>query len=401
MDLNGKNVFAKVDINSSFDEKTGAFRDVEKILQAVRTIKFAFDNDARSVIVASHQGDQGKNETLKNHVPIMQLHLPHLKVKFAGVRAGDDVLNMLDENAVIVLENTRADEEEWNSNDIKQTKMYKMIKQIPNLVFLKDDPASHRKELTTYHIPKTLHEEGFQVFTGPVLQEDIDLAEKVSKILEETDSFAILGGKKLPDQLEILPQMLKKFPRMRAMLGGLFSVYMERAQGKNVGDNEKLWKDEDKLLESAKTMITEFNGRIMLPTDYCINNGSGFVCAPVKELHTGKVIDIGPDTILKYMETLGSAKNASVLVNGATGFYEAAPSVNEPGMRGAAHVYSEAFDEKHGHIVMGFGGDSMALFNRLGFKPHINSSSGKAFFKRVIYGPYYGLEWLKKQEIKV
>ncbi|MBI3413582.1 MAG: phosphoglycerate kinase [Candidatus Aenigmarchaeota archaeon] len=396
VNLTGKNVFAKVDMNSSFDEKTGYFRDIEKILQAVKTIKFAFEKGARSVIVASHQGDQGKNETLKNHVVAIKLHLPHVDIKFAGFRASSDITGMLGGNAVVILENTRSDEEEWNFTDVKETKMYRMIKQIPNLAFLKDDPASHRKELTTYHIPKMLHEEGCEVVAGPVLQEDIELAAKVTKILEETDSFAILGGKKLPDQLEILPQMLKKFPRMRAMLGGLFSVYVERAQGKNVGENEKLWKDEEKLLEAAKSMINEFNGRIMLPSDYCINNGFGCVCAPVSELANGKVIDIGPDTILKYMETISSAKNASILINGATGFYEAAPSINEPGMRGAAHVYSEAFDEKHGHIVMGFGGDSMVVFNRLGFKPHVNSSSGKAFFKRVIYGPYYGLEWLKK-----
>lgn len=395
MDFKGKVVFAKVDMNSSFDEKTGYFRDIEKILQAVKTVKFAFENGARSVIVASHQGDQGKNETLKNHAAAMKLHLPRYDIKFAGFRTSPEIAGMLGENVVVVLENTRSDEEEWSFNDVKETKMYRMVKQIPNLVFLKDDPASHRKELTTYHIPKTLKEEGYEIFVGPVLQKDIELAAKVSKILEETDSFAILGGKKLPDQLEILPQMLKKFPRMTVMLGGLFSVYMERAQGKNVGDNEKMWKDEEKLLEAAKAMASEFNGRIMLPTDYCMNNGSGFVCAPVAELHTGKVIDIGPDTILKYMETIGSAKNASVLINGATGFYEAAASISEPGMRGAAHVYSEAFDEKHGHIVMGFGGDSAAVFNRLGFKPHISSSSGKAFFKRVIYGPYYGLEWLK------
>ncbi|MBI4177772.1 MAG: phosphoglycerate kinase [Candidatus Aenigmarchaeota archaeon] len=395
MDFAGKNVFAKVDMNSSYDEKTGYFRDIEKILQAVRTVKFAFERGARSVIIASHQGDQGKNETLKNHVDAIKLHLPHAEIKFAGFRASLELPGLLGDNVVVVLENTRTDEEEWSFTDVKETKMYQMVKQVPELVFLKDDPASHRKELTTYHIPKTLKEEGFPVVIGPALQEDIELAAKVSNILEGTDSFAILGGKKLPDQLEILPQMLKKFPRMRAMLGGLFSVYIERALGKNVGDNEKMWKDEEKLIGAAKTMMSEFNGRIMLPKDYCMNSGFGFVCAPVESLHTGKVIDIGPDTILKYMETIGSAKNASVLINGATGFYEAAASISEPGMRGAAHVYSEAFDEKHGHIVMGFGGDSMAVFNRLGFKPHINSSSGKAFFKRVIYGPYYGLEWLK------
>ncbi len=397
MGLSGKVAFAKVDMNSSFDEKLGYFRDIEKILQAVRTIKFALDSGARSVIVASHQGDQGKNETLKNHVDAIKLHLPHCDIKFAGIRAGPEVLNMLSDGSVVILENTRSDEEEWNFTDVKDTKMYKMAAQIPDLVFIKDDPASHKKELTTYHLPKALHEEGREVIIGPAMQEDMELAAKVAIILNDTDSFAILGGRKLPDQLEILPNLLNKFPRMKAMLGGLFSVYMERAQGKNVGDNETMWKDREKeLLETAGKIIGEFNGRIMLPSDYCISNGNGFVCALVENLHTGKVIDIGPDTILRYMETIKSTKNASIMINGAMGFYEIANSIVEPGMRGAAHVYSEAFDEKHGHLVMGFGGDSMALFNKLGFKPHINSSSGKAFFKRVIYGPYYGLEWLNK-----
>lgn len=397
-DISNRNVFLKIDMNSSYDAKTGGFQDITKITQAAESIKFAFDRGARTVLLASHQGDQGKNETLRNHVEILQIHLPHLKIVFPGVRAGEEVLRMVKDKTanVIVLENTRTDEEEWNSTNAEETDMYKMLKQIPDLAVIKDDPASHRKELCSYHIPKRFSEEGLVVIAGPNLNRDIELSKRAAKVLEERQSYALLGGKKISDQLELMPQLLEKFPSMKMMLSGLLSVYMEKARGSSIGNNGTLWKEKDNtLLPQAKEMLEKYGDRIILPTDYCVADNDSKLCAPIQQLRKGKVIDIGPDTILKYMEILASSPGAAVIINGSPGFYEAANNINDAGMRSAAHVYSEAFDEVHNHYVMGFGGDSAAIFNRLGFKPHMHSSSGKAFFKRIVYGPYFDCEWLK------
>ncbi len=395
--IKGMNVFLKIDMNSNYDAKTGEFQDITKITQASESIKFAFEAGARTVIVASHQGDKGKNETLKNHVEILQIHLPHLKIGFPGVRAGDNIVEMVRNKTadVIVLENTRTDEEEWNDANVEETKIYKMLKRIPNLAVIKDDPASHRKELCSYHIPKKFSEEGFVVIAGPNLNRDIELSKKAAKVLEERQSYALLGGKKISDQLELMPQLLEKFPGMKMMLSGLLSVYMEKARGSSIGENGTLWKEKDNaLLPQAKEILEKYGDRIILPTDYCVADGDSKLCAPIQQLRKGKVIDIGPDTILKFMEILASSPGAAVIINGSPGFFEAANNANDPGMRSAAHVYSEAFDEVHNHYVMGFGGDSAAIFNRLGFKPHMHSSSGKAFFKRIVYGPYFDCEWL-------
>ncbi|MFH1106228.1 MAG: phosphoglycerate kinase, partial [Candidatus Aenigmatarchaeota archaeon] len=379
---------------------TGGFQDITKITQAAESIKFAFERHARTVIVASHQGDKGKNETLRNHVEILKIHLPHLKIEFPGVRAGDIIVETVKNKSadVIVLENTRTDEEEWSSKNVEETKIYKMLKQIPNLAVIKDDPASHRKELCSYHIPKKFSEEGIAVIAGPNLERDVELSKRAAKVLEERQSYALLGGKKIADQLELVPQLLEKFPSMKMMLSGLFSVYMEKARGSTIGGNGTLWKESDNaFLPQAKEIMEKYKNRIILPTDYCVADGDAKLCAPIQELRKGKVIDIGPDTILKYMEILASSPGAAVIINGSPGFYEAATNANDPGMRSAAHVYSEAFDENHNHYVMGFGGDSAAIFNRLGFKPQMHSSSGKAFFKRIVYGPYFDCEWLKTE----
>ncbi len=402
--LKGKNVFHKVDMNSSFDEKTGQFKDISKIREAAFSIKYAIDCGAKTVIVASHQGDRNKAESLKNHVNVLQFHLPQEKITFAGKRCGEDVAEMVknaQKGEIIVLENTRLDEEEWAAKNPAETKMYSMLSKIPDLAAIKDDPASHRKELCSATLLEHLGSTGVPVYRGPLLHNDIKMATKAREMLEKKGGIILLGGRKLADQLELIPQILEKFPKTEALLGGLLSVHFEKAMGRDLGPNNELLRDkdnlksdEDKMLAQAAEIMKKYRGRITLPQDYFVKTDDTLLNVPVNEIHNGKVIDIGIKTIIDYKKRIEARRKTSVMINGAMGHYEAAKFMTGPGFVGGAEVYSAAFDIENKHFVMCFGGDSTAIVNKLGFVPNLHSSSGKAFFKRIVYGQYFDCEFI-------
>ncbi len=402
--LKGKNVFHKVDINSSFDEKTGHFKDISKIREGAKSIKYALDCGARTVIVASHQGDRGKSESLKENVEVLKLHLPQEKITFAGKRCGDDIAELV-KNAgngeVIVLENTRTEEEEWNGMHPQETKMYSMLSKIPDIAAIKDDPQSHRKELCSVTLLEHLKSTGIPVYGGPNLHSDIVLAEKARNVLEKKGGILLIGGRKLADQLELIPQILEKFPKTEALLGGLLSVHMEKALGRELGPNSELLRDRDNLksdeaemLRHAAEIMDKFKGRIILPQDYFVRTDDTILNVSANEIHNGKVVDIGIKTIIDYKKRIEERRKTSVMINGAMGHYESAKFMTAPGFVGGAEVYSAAFDIENKHFVMCFGGDSTAIVNKLGFVPNLHSSSGKAFFKRIVYGPYFDCEFI-------
>ena len=270
-----------------------------------------------------------------------------------------------------------------------------------SLAAIKDDPASHRKELCSSTLLEQLNREGVSIYGGPLLHNDVMMAAKARETLEKKGGIILLGGRKLADQLELIPQILEKFPKTEALLGGLLSVHMEKALGRELGPNLELLRDkdnlksaEDKMLAQAAEIMNKYRSRITLPQDYFVKTDDTLLNVPVNEIHTGKVIDIGIKTIIDYKKRIEARRKTSVMINGAMGHYEAAKFVTGPGFVGGAEVYSAAFDIENKHFVMCFGGDSTAIVNKLGFVPNLHSSSGKAFFKRIVYGPYFDCEFI-------
>lgn len=415
VDFKNKVVFDKVDINSSVDWTASQIRDLGKIQQAVESINFAFGRGAKCVVLASHQGDQGKSESLKLHADALQKLMPEHRVVFAGARSGDSVRALVDDakaGDILVLENTRSESEEWEHMHPKETRLYKTFSKMDNLAAMKDDPASHRKELSSYGFLKQLSEDGKLVAMGPNFMKEAEKAKNAERVLLEKHSYAILGGRKFSDLVEITPLLLKKFPKMNVMVAGLFGIYLEHLNGIPVGENRKhLDKEHSRALTSSENDIwgsdekrlldfvnTNFNGyfrdRVSLPHDYHIHMDGKPLNVQKNDMHKGAVVDIGLNTIDTFKKALNSKKNGVVLISGSTGYYEIAKHSKDPGLLGAVEVYSAAFDPKNGHYNIVIGGDASALLNSLKMNPQMKSSAGKAFIKRLIHGPFYDCDFV-------
>ena len=110
-DLNNKKVIIRCDLNVPM--KDGIILDDNRIIESIKTIKYAVDNNAK-VILLSHLGrikteEDKKNNTLRPVAKRLSEALG-IDVKFISETRGqvlENAVNNMKEKDVILLENTR------------------------------------------------------------------------------------------------------------------------------------------------------------------------------------------------------------------------------------------------------------------------------------------------------
>ena len=126
-DLNNKKVIIRCDLNVPM--KDGVILDDNRIIESIKTIKYAVDNNAK-VILLSHLGrikteEDKKNNTLRPVAKRLSEALG-IDVKFISETRGkvlENAVNNMKEKDVILLENTRFEDvpgkkESTNDSDL-------------------------------------------------------------------------------------------------------------------------------------------------------------------------------------------------------------------------------------------------------------------------------------------
>ncbi len=386
-------VFAKVDMNSPIDKATGRFLDEEKIEESAQTIKWCFDKGAHVVVAISHQG-RSKEETLKSHVAILSKTLQ--KVVFCpNITELSEAVSKAEQGTTILLENIRNNDEEKEYSDITQTKLYQAVKEIAKgrkIVYVKDDLATcHRKDLSVYGLPKKLVEEGCEVIAGPHISDELKKVQEAKEKMKERRIVCLWGGAKLDDYLDVFSPFKKSYDNSIIIVTGPLSLLFWKARGVDIGENEKAFGIDDKLVEAAKQILHDCGlERIILPGDYYVEGPNGKTVTNIGNLN-GFVVDIGPETVQYYKEILKRNPDSIIICNGSLGQYE-----REENIKGTREVYSEVFNGSNRNFVVGGGGDFNAAMKILKHEPHIKSSGGKAFLQLLAFNTLPGLEMLKR-----
>jgi phosphoglycerate kinase len=189
----------------------------------------------------------------------------------------------------------------------------------------------------------------------------------------ERPVWAILGGAKVSDKLEVIENLI---PRVDTLLiGGAMAYTFFKSRGLPVGKSLV----EDDLLEQARDIerrAKERGIRLELPTDHVVapKLEAG---APAETLDVGDAaigermgLDIGPRTVQSYRDAVLSAK--TVIWNGPMGVFEIDAFAN-----GTIEV-ARAVAAVKGTTVIG-GGDSIAAVAKAGVTDritHISTGGG-------------------------
>ncbi len=370
--LNGKKVLIRVDFNVPM--KNGEITNDNRIVQALPTIKYALENNAK-VILFSHLGRVKEEEDkAKNSLAPVAKRLEELlgqKVTFVpatrGVELEEAVKNMK-EQEVVMFENTRWEDlpgKKESKNDPELGAYWASLGE----VFVNDAfGTAHRAHASNAGIAANVKE----AVAGFLMEKEIKfIGEAVDNPVRPF--VAILGGAKVSDKISVIENLLNKADKI--LICGAMAYTFYKAQGWNVGTS----KCEDDFVEFAKGLLEKANGKIVLPCDTVVapefpadGQKVPSMVVPSSEIPADQMgLDVGPATIELFKKELAGAK--TVVWNGPAGVFEVEDFAK--GTNAICQAISELADAT---TIIG-GGDSASAAIKLGYEEkfsHISTGGG-------------------------
>jgi len=368
LDLRGKRVFIRADLNVPQDDK-GRITDDTRIRASVPGIKAALSAGAR-LMVTSHLGrpKEGEFKPADSLAPVAQrlselLGVP-VPVKANWIDAGEVAPAA---GQIVLLENCRLNKGEKKNDEALAKKMALLCDVYVNDAF----GTAHRAEATTHGIARFAP----IACAGPLMAAEI---EALTRALGNPARplVAIVAGSKVSTKLTILEALAAKVDRL-IVGGGIANTFL-LASGAKIG---KSLAEADLVGEAKRVMaaIRAKGGEVPLPGDV--------VCA--KELAPGAaaqtkpasavadddlILDIGPQTAQALAVIVKSA--GTIVWNGPVGVFE----IDQ--FAGGTKTLAFAIAESKAFSIAG-GGDTVAAINKYGIADRISyiSTAGGAFLE--------------------
>lgn len=375
LNFSGKKALIRVDFNVPLDENF-KITDDNRIQGALPTIRKII-KDGGAVILMSHLGrpKEGPVEkfSLKHIVPHLSEVLG-VRVDFASDCIGQEAVQKaaaLDNGSVLLLENLRFYKEEEKGDEHFAERLAQLADVYVNDAF----GTAHRAHASTAVIAKFFPD---AKYFGYLMAAELQNAEKVLNNPERPFT-AIMGGAKVSDKILLIERLLDKVDNL--LIGGGMAYTFAKAKGGNIG---KSLVEEDKL-ELANELVAKAKAKgvgLLLPHDSIIadafSNDANVDVADNYDISDGWMgLDIGPDTVSKFMDVIGTSK--TILWNGPMGVFEM--DKFEKGTRSVAEAVVQA--TQNGAFSLIGGGDSAAAVSKFGFEDQVSyvSTGGGALLE--------------------
>lgn len=316
IDVRGKRVLVRVDLNVPLDEK-GAITDDTRIEAVLPTINYLIDNKAR-VILCSHLGrPDGKVVDELRLAPVAERlsELLGSPAEMATDCIGPQVekaVGRLKEGGILLLENLRFHPEEEKNDPVFAQALARLADIYVNDAF----GTAHRKHASTVGVAKHL-----PAVAGFLMEKEIDIMDKA--LNDPIRPFAaIIGGAKISDKISVLEYILEKVDSL-LIAGGMGSTFL-KALTYNVG-RSAVEKDKVSLAQWLMEKAAEKGVHLLLPTDVVVAERFE-PQARSRTVHITEVppswyvMDIGPQTIELFEAKLKKSK--TIIWNGPVGVFE-------------------------------------------------------------------------------
>lgn len=375
LNFSGRKALIRVDFNVPLDANF-QITDDNRIQGALPTINKIL-KEGGAVILMSHLGRPKGGPEEKYSLKHIVRHLSGVlgtDVRFAADCIGDEAVQQasaLQGGQVLLLENLRFYKEEEKGDEAFAGKLARLGDVYVNDAF----GTAHRAHASTAVIARFFPD---AKYFGYLMAAELQNAERVLN-KPERPFTAIMGGAKVSDKILLIERLLDKVDNL--LIGGGMAYTFAKAKGGNIG---KSLVEEDKL-DLANSLVEKAKSKgvdLLLPHDSIIadafSNDANVDVADNYDISDGWMgLDIGPDTVSKFMDVISSSK--TILWNGPMGVFEMEKFEN--GTRSVAEAVVEA--TRQGAFSLIGGGDSAAAVSKFGFEDQVSyvSTGGGALLE--------------------
>jgi phosphoglycerate kinase len=324
VNIRGRKVFMRIDINVPIDPRTGSILDDKRIKAHVKAVKVIVEEYNPALVLASHQGRPGDSDftTLEKHAELLSKYTgldvefipdvigPAALSKIKSMKPGDIIL--LDNLRLLAEENIEAPPERQ-----AQTIFAKRIASVIDFYINDAFSAAHRSQPSIVGLPLLV-----PGVMGPTFESEV---KALSRVFSEsaTPRVFVLGGKKVAELLVAIEKAVKNGVVIDSVLtGGLLAHLFLLAKGVDIGrENVKVLEKLGLLhyVHKARELL-EMDAPIDVPIDFVVKTSSGYEVREIDRIGDGVIVDIGPTTVSAYEERLKHAR--TVVMRGPLGVIE-------------------------------------------------------------------------------
>ena len=376
VDLDGRTVLVRVDINSPLDPETNVFLDDTRIRRIIPTLNKLSKS---KVILLAHQSRPGKKDFTSTLGHARELgRLLGRNVKWVDDIYGKRALTAiesLEDGELLMLNNVRMDDEEVSTkgdlDTMAQTSIVQNLSMIAD-AFVNDAFAcAHRSSPSIVGFTNTL-----PCIAGELMNYELT---KLAQALEnpKRPCIAVLGGVKVDDSVIVADNMLRgDICDHIWVTGGVANLFLY-ISGINIGEiNINFLKNElgdawNETISKASGLLTDFPECIIMPSDVALNIAGNRVDHSITDLPIeGSIFDMGITSIQSLSKAIKSA--GTIILNGPAGVFEMSDFA-----LGTVEMLN-ACAESNGYTVMG-GGHTATLVSQRGLVSkmgHVSTGGG-------------------------
>ena len=368
LNLTDKKVLMRVDFNVPMKE--GKITDENRIVQALPTIKYALEQNAK-LILFSHLGkvktEEDKASKSLKAVAEKLSELLGKNVTFIPETRGEKLetaINNLKSGEVLMFENTRFEDLDGKKESKNDPELGKYWASLGELFVNDAFGTAHRAHASNVGIASQL-----ESAAGFLMEKEIKFIGGAVDT-PERPFVAILGGAKVSDKIGVIESLLDKADKV--LIGGGMAYTFFKAMGREVG----LSLLEVDRIELAKQIMEKAGDKLVLPIDNVVakefSNDAVATTVPSDQIPADQEgLDVGPKTVELFASYLKDAK--TVVWNGPMGVFEL------PNFAKGTIGVCEAIASLEGATTIIGGGDSAAAAISLGYADkftHISTGGG-------------------------
>jgi len=378
MDLDGKRVLVRVDINVPVEH--GIVTDTTRIERIAPTVLDILAKGGKPILLAHFGRPKGKvmlDMSLRVTVPALEAALGRKVRLIETLEGAENLTHEAQASDVLLLENIRFHPgEEANDPDFA-ARLARLGDVYCNDAF----SAAHRAHASTeglaHHLPSC---------AGRLMQAELQALEAALGA-PKRPVVAVVGGAKVSTKLDLLGNLVAKVDTL-AIGGGMANTFLA-ALGLDVGKSLC----EHEMTATAREIMLKAGAakcRILLPADVVVAREfkagaphevvGAHACPP-----DAMILDAGPQAVARLIAVLDDAK--TLIWNGPLGAFEITPF---DAATNAAAGHAAALSRAGKLISVAGGGDTVAALNRAGAAGDFTyiSTAGGAF-----------LEWMEGKDL--